>query len=112
MSPEIVAFFTRIAGSFIDLGWLRLDLLEAGGRALAATFSFEFDGRFYLYNSAYDAEARRLSPGFVLVARLVRRGIESGLKTFDFLRGPERYKYGLGAQPVPLNNVRVLNQRA
>ena len=112
MSPGRASFFTRIARAFVELGWLRLDLLEAGDRVLASTFSFELDGRFYLYNSAYDPDARRLSPGFVLVAQLVRRSIESGLQTFDFLRGPERYKYGLGAQPVPLNNVRVLNQSA
>jgi CelD/BcsL family acetyltransferase involved in cellulose biosynthesis len=47
----------------------------------------------------------------VLVSELVRSSIELGLHTFDFLRGPERYKYELGAQAVPLNNVRVRNAR-
>ena len=112
MTPRIVSFFRELARTFVERGALRLDLLEAGGRTLAATFSFELDGRFYLYNSAFEPDARRLSPGVVLVAELVRRSIASGLDTFDFLRGSQRYKYGLGAQPVPLNNVRVLNQRA
>ena len=112
LSPGMATFFARVARCFSERDWLRLDLLEVGGRALAATFSFERDGRFYLYNSAFEPEARRLSPGFVLVAQLVRRAIEARVKTFDFLRGPERYKYQLGAAPVPLNNVRILNQRA
>lgn len=107
MRPEIATFFERIAHSFMTLGWLRLDLLEIGDRPIASTFGFEFDGVFYLYNSAYEPDAARLSPGLVLVSELVRSAIQDGLEKFDFLRGPERYKYQLGAQPVPLNNVRV-----
>jgi CelD/BcsL family acetyltransferase involved in cellulose biosynthesis len=90
---------------------LRLDLLEIGDHAVASTFSFQLENTFYLYNSAYEPEAARLSPGLVLVARLVQRSIEEGLHWFDFLRGPERYKYQLGAQALPLNNVRILNPR-
>ena len=107
MKPEIATFFERVARSFIAEGWLRLDLLEVGSRAIASTFSFVYDGTFYLYNSAYEPDAARLSPGLVLVSHLVERSIDEGLEVFDFLRGPERYKYQLGGQAVPLNNVGV-----
>ncbi len=107
MRPEIATFFERIARAFMPLGWLRLDLLEVGDKALSATFGFEFEGTFYLYNSAYDPDVARLSPGMMLVAELIRGSIESGLHTFDFLRGPEKYKYRMGASPVPLHNVRI-----
>jgi len=110
MRPEIATFFERIAHSFMPLGWLQLDLLEIGERALASTFSFTFKGNFYLYNSAYEPDLSRLSPGFVLTSELVRSSIESGLRIFDFMRGPERYKYQLGAQAVPLNNVRLFRK--
>lgn len=109
MKPEITTFFQRIASSFMEVGWLRLDLLEIGGRAVASTFSFQVDNTFYLYNSAYEPDAARLSPGLMLVAELVRSSIEDGLKFFDFLRGPERYKYQLGGQALPLHNVRIFN---
>jgi len=107
MRPEIATFFGRVARSFMEEGWLRLDFLEIGGRAVASTFSFEAGNRFYLYNSAYEPDAARLSPGLVLVAHLVETSIDEGLGFFDFLRGPERYKYQLGAQAVPLHNVRI-----
>lgn len=110
MRPDISTFFERVAHLFQERGWLRLDLLEIGDHAVASTFSFELDNTFYLYNSAYEPEAARLSPGFVLVAQLVERSIEDGLHWFDFLRGPERYKYQLGAQALPLNNVRIQKQ--
>ncbi|MEA2460377.1 MAG: hypothetical protein QOH90_554 [Actinomycetota bacterium] len=110
MRPDIATFFVRMARMFMPLGWLRLDFLEVEGNALATTFGFELDKTFYLYNSAFDPDAKRLSPGLILVAHLIEEAIERDFHTFDFLRGPERYKYQLGSQAVPLNNVRVLNE--
>ncbi len=107
MRPEVATFFYRVARSLDRLGWLRLDFLEVAGRPLATTFSFEYNGTFYLYNSAFDPEWRRLSPGVVLVSYLIEEAIGSGLERFDMLRGPERYKYQLGAEAVPLHNVRI-----
>ena len=107
MKPEIATFFERVARAFMPLGWLRLDFLEIGDRPVASTFSFELNGTFYLYNSAYEPDVKRLSPGVALVARLIEEAIERGLETFDFLRGQERYKYQLGAEAVPLNNLRL-----
>lgn len=111
MRPEIAAFFERIARAFMPRGWLRLDLLEIGDTAVAATFAFEVENAFYLYNSAYDPDAARLSPGLVLVSELVKGSIDDGLAIFDFMRGPERYKYQLGAHTMPLHNVRIHNGR-
>jgi CelD/BcsL family acetyltransferase involved in cellulose biosynthesis len=108
MRPEIATFFERIAHSFAPLGWLRLDFLEVGDTAVATTFGFEFGDTFYLYNSAYEPDARRLSPGLILVSYLIEESISNGYRVFDFMRGPERYKYQLGAEAVPLNNVRLL----
>ena len=107
MRPDIATFFERVARAFSELGWLRLDFLEIGGTAIATTFGFEHGNTLYLYNSAFEQEAKRLSPGLILVAALIEDAIEQGTKTFDFLRGPERYKYQLGAEAVPLNNLRV-----
>lgn len=108
MRPDVATFFQRMAREFMPLGWLRLDFLEVAGHAVASTFAFELNGVFYLYNSAYEPEAGRLSPGLMLVSQLVEECIERDFEKFDFLRGPERYKYQLGSQAVPLNNVRVI----
>lgn len=107
MGPEIATFFERLARAFVPLGWLRMDFLEVSGRAIASTYGFEFDKTFYLYNSAYEPDAARISPGLVLVSELVKESIGKGFEVMDFLQGPERYKYQLGAQAVPLNNVQI-----
>ena len=111
MRPEIATFFERLAEEFDPLGWLQLDFLEVGERAVASTFSFRLGHTLYLYNSAYEPEASRLSPGLVLVSEMVKRSTQDDeIEVFDFLRGPERYKYQLGSEAVPLNNVRVLKR--
>lgn len=112
MKPEIATFFSRLAEAFMPLDRLRLDFLELAGRPVAATFGLAYDDTFYLYNSAYEPDVARLSPGLVLVAHLVQEAIDAGMTKFDFLRGPERYKFQLGAAPVPLHNVRIANPRA
>ena len=112
MRPEVAGFFERVALQFAPLGWLRIDFLEVEDHPVASTFGFEVAGRFYLYNSAYEPYAARLSPGFVLVSMLVESAIDRGVRVFDFLRGTERYKHQLGGEPVPLNNVRILRDAA
>jgi CelD/BcsL family acetyltransferase involved in cellulose biosynthesis len=107
MNPDIATFFERVAHAFMPLSWLRLDFMEVGGRPIASTFGFHFSDRFYLYNSAYEPSAGRLSPGLVLVTQLIRRSIAEGCAVFDFLRGEERYKFDLGGEAVPLQNVKI-----
>lgn len=107
MDARAARFFAAVAAAFDSRGWLRLDLLEADGRVLAASFAFEARGVLWLYNMAYDRSAAGASPGFVLCAELIRSAIERGLRTFDLLRGDERYKFELGARRDELERVRV-----
>jgi CelD/BcsL family acetyltransferase involved in cellulose biosynthesis len=124
MGPERETFFARIARALQPLGLLSLDFLEMpasddpqapettgeSGRRIAATFSFKHVGAektFYLYNSAYDASMRSISPGLTMVVKLIERCIAEGYQRLDFLRGEERYKYDLGAVALPLHAVRL-----
>jgi CelD/BcsL family acetyltransferase involved in cellulose biosynthesis len=101
--PKRVEFFKQVARTFQPLGMLALDSLEMDGRVIASTFSLRYDGVLYLYNSAYDQNLRAISPGLMLVWKLIQRSIEERLRRFDFLRGRERYKYDLGAEALPLH---------
>ena len=60
-----------------------------------------------LYNSGFDPAHAALSPGLVLLARVVRDAIERGMRRFDFLRGEERYKYEFEPTPEPVYGVTV-----
>jgi len=99
MTGEMETFFADL----LCVDGARLDLLVDGaGNALAAGFGFQDEEAYYLYNSAFNPESGRVSPGAVLIDRLLRRAIGEGLLRFDFLKGDEAYKLRLGARPRPL----------
>jgi CelD/BcsL family acetyltransferase involved in cellulose biosynthesis len=109
--PERSTFFARVAETFYALDLLSLDFLEVDGERIASTFSFLFEDTLCLYNSAFQRDKGNLAPGMVLASRLIARAIDLGMKRFDFLRGGERYKFDLGAEPLPLHSVRLTKQR-
>lgn len=109
--PSRATFFARVAETFFPMGLLSLEFLELDGRAIASTFAFPFEKTFFLYNSAFDRELGSLSPGLILVTRLIEHQIDLGIERLDFLRGRERYKFDLGAEPLPLHSVRLTRQR-
>jgi CelD/BcsL family acetyltransferase involved in cellulose biosynthesis len=107
LTPVVERFFREVAERFHRRGWLRLALLEEGGRLAAGTFGFCLGRVWYLYNSGYDPGEAHLSPGLLCVAEGVRGAIEAGCHQADLLRGNEPYKYRLGAQDQFLVNLRV-----
>lgn len=107
MDDRMAAFFRDAAERFSALGSLRLDTLVAGGRPVASTVGFADTHGYYLYNSAFEPSVATLSPGNVLLARLIGREIEEERPVFDFLRGDERYKFRLGGRRRPLRRLTV-----
>jgi CelD/BcsL family acetyltransferase involved in cellulose biosynthesis len=77
-------------------GWLQLAFLDVGGGPAAGYLNFDYRGRIWVYNSGINPEHTSLSPGWVLLAHLIRWAIENGRSEFDFLRGDEPYKRQLG----------------
>ncbi len=108
MTPEMEAYFRDLADRFHEKGWLTLPFLRVGGKEVAGYFSFQYRGVEYVYNSGYDPEYGRLSPGIVLAAHCIRRAIEAGMKVFHFLRGQEDYKYRLGGLEEKIFRIRAV----
>jgi CelD/BcsL family acetyltransferase involved in cellulose biosynthesis len=100
-------FFRRLFELFPADGPLRLAFLTVDGRRIAACVSFETADTVLYYNAGVDPEARELSPGVVMVERLVRRALERGATRLDFLRGNEPYKYEWGAADEPIQRLLV-----
>lgn len=88
------AFHKEIARKFLRRGALRLTILKASGRAVAAIYSLAWNGTKYYYASGFCPEAE-WSPyglGTTLDAHEIRGAMEEGLRRFDFLRGDPEYK--------------------
>lgn len=97
LTAPMEAFFANITAKLLDARALRLAIFSHDGRPVAATLSFVYRGRYMLYNSGYDPDAREFSPGIAAAAFAIQDAINLGCTIFDFLSGDERYKYQLGA---------------
>ena len=102
------AFFRGLFEQCGPDGLIALHFLTVGRRRIAAGIWFDDGETLYFYNAGIDPEARDLSPGVVLVARSIQVALEAGRSRFDFLRGDEPYKYGWGAQDVPIQRLLVV----
>jgi hypothetical protein len=100
-------FFRRLFELFGPDDVLRLTFLTVDDRRIAAGIHFETADSALYYNAGVDPEARDLSPGVVLVAKLVERALAAGLRRLDFLRGDESYKYEWGAVDEPIQRLLV-----
>ncbi|MBW7886129.1 MAG: GNAT family N-acetyltransferase [Caldilineaceae bacterium] len=108
MTAEMRRFFLAVARRMLEAGYLRLLFLTLDGEKAATLFAFEYNHRFWLYNSGYDPDSHsQLSPGWVLLAYAIQYAIASGSRVFDFMQGDEEYKYRFGAQDYKVMRVIV-----
>ncbi len=89
------ARYGRLFRNAYDQGVLRMVIYWDGTRPIAgaAAFTDKERGWFGLYMIGFDTAYEKLSPGKGIVGRAIRIAIESGFSRFDFMRGPEPYKF-------------------
>lgn len=105
MDRQMETFFRAIASELAEGGGVSLWFLDVPAGPVAAFITLEWDETVGLYNSGFDPDTARWSPGLVLLTHLVRDAIERRRRRFDFLRGEERYKYEFGPTPEDVCSV-------
>jgi len=96
LTPAMKEQFRRLIDAAFRHQWLFLTLLEVAGNPAAAMLCFDFAGALWVYNSGLNPSFSYLSPGWVLLGRVIQWAAEHGRREVDFLRGREEYKYRLG----------------
>ena len=104
---ELFGAATSGPDAIADHPTVHLGFLTVGGRRIGAEIHFETAGSVLYYNAGIDPDAKALSPGVLLLERLVRRAIERGKCRVDLLRGDEPYKYEWGAVDEPVQRILV-----
>jgi len=90
--PRVDRLHRRFAAELARRGQLWLTTLDVDGEPAAGWYGFTCDDTAYFYQSGRDPRWERESVGQVLLATMIRRAMERGLKRFDFLRGEDPYK--------------------
>lgn len=88
-------------------GILQLAFFTIGDEKAAAYFNFDFGNRIYVYNSGINPAFFEHSPGWVLLAHLLKWSNENGRFEFDFMRGTEDYKYKFGALDRQVMHIQI-----
>jgi CelD/BcsL family acetyltransferase involved in cellulose biosynthesis len=78
--------------------FLQLSFLEIHNQKAAGYLCFHYKSKILVYNSGFDPKFSEYSPGWVLLADLLRWANENQIVDFDFMRGNEDYKYRFGAK--------------
>lgn len=86
-------FHLDVGTSMLRKGWLKLYFLEIDSKTVASFYCFEFGGKYFYYQGGYDRSKEQLSPGLVLMGKIIEDAIIEGNTEFDFLRGVENYKW-------------------
>ena len=107
LTPQMESFFRALAQTMSQAGMLRFGVLEISAKPVAAVMCFDYNDKVYLYNSGYDPEYGYLSVGLLSKLLSIKDSIERGRKVYDFLKGPEEYKYRLGGREIPIYSCRI-----
>lgn len=80
-----------------EAGYLFMAFLEINGQKAAGYLSYNYFNRLWVYNSGINRALMEYSPGWVLLAKLLKWCNDNKHEAFDFMRGDEEYKYRFGA---------------
>jgi CelD/BcsL family acetyltransferase involved in cellulose biosynthesis len=107
-SPRFRAFHERVMPELLERGELELAWLCVRDEPIAALYNIIYDGNVYFYQSGRKTDVpKQIRPGLVMHAYMIRRAIELGRKSYDFLAGASRYKRDLSLASRPLVELRA-----
>jgi CelD/BcsL family acetyltransferase involved in cellulose biosynthesis len=100
-------FQREINRTALARGWLRLWLLELGGRPIAAWHGFSVGGVVSYYQAGRDPDYDHLAPGFALMAHSVEQAFREDASEYRFGRGDEAFKFRFGAEATVRDAVAI-----
>ena len=90
---RILAFYKDVVSRLWQSGHIHVSTLNIGDHPIAVHFGFICGQRYFYYLPSFDSNFSNFSPGRLLLFNLIRNSFHQGLREFDFLNGPEAYKY-------------------
>ncbi|MEE8356857.1 MAG: GNAT family N-acetyltransferase [Anaerolineales bacterium] len=96
LTDKMIIQIKDAARDAFQAGWLQLAFLTVGDIKAAGYLNFDYNGVVWIYNSGINPMFENLSPGWVLLSKIIQWSIEEQKTKLDFMRGDELYKYQFG----------------
>jgi CelD/BcsL family acetyltransferase involved in cellulose biosynthesis len=85
-------FVSLILKRFGDRKWLDIVFLKINDKVIAYYLGFVYDNIVYFWNTGFDPEFSKVSPGKLLLHYWIKDSFAEAYREFDFMVGEERYK--------------------
>lgn len=86
-------FVSLILKRFGDRKWLDIVFLKLNDRVIAYYLGFVYDNIVYFWNTGFDPEFSKVSPGKLLLHYWIKDSFAEGYREFDFMVGEDPYKF-------------------
>jgi CelD/BcsL family acetyltransferase involved in cellulose biosynthesis len=110
--PGAEAFYRRLFERGAVRGWGRIYLMRLNDAPIAYVCGMAYRDRYYAFNCAFDARFGALSPGAVLMLRVIEDVVAQGCEVLDFLGSEYRWKRELCTDLRPHVSVCVFSRLA
>lgn len=85
-------FYAKLSQRCANRNWLRAFVLYMNDVPVAHMLGFVYRNEYYALKTSFDERYHSLSPGFVLATYALEHAFASGMRVFDFLGVPSRWK--------------------
>lgn len=100
-------FYRILTSELSDAGWLRYTEIRLDDVLAAAHFGFSMNGSFIWYKPSFNPKLAELSPGVVLIRRLLLLAMEEGAEEFDFTIGDEDFKRRYATEERVVHDINI-----
>ncbi len=104
-------FYRELVARLAPTGVLRFHEVRLDGALVACHLGFESGGRFTWYKPAFSPEFASLSPGEVLLRRLIEDASAASVDEFDFTVGGESFKFRFASRVRTVVDLQVTASR-
>ena len=102
---DLRRFFLSYATRAAHSGIARFGFLDVNDTPIAAQLSVEYAERLWVLKIGYDEAWSRCSPGFLLLAEMMRHAFERKLKSYEFLGSDEPWLHRWPTEARELSTV-------
>lgn len=110
-NPRFESFLSEATKRLVPKDNLEIIVIEHNGIPVVAHLYLVSPTGLQMYQSGVRTDAMKLEPGYLMFTYAIRRSIQEGMPSFDFLRGDEPYKKFWGAAPSRLRVTRCVSNR-
>ncbi len=86
-------FFGCLADTFSKKGKIEISFLEHKGTPIAGTIGIIYENIFYGFNTFYNSDYAKISPGNILMFAIIKKMFEDGFLRAELLKGLPPYKF-------------------